>query len=73
MSADRNDQNGAHELLREVATAVSHSTFKTATTAYDNARLDGLCHDGAWEIAIDAMQTHLQALNVKVISAKQMG
>lgn len=39
-----------------LATAVSDEYLKIALTAYENARMDGLCHDGAWECAVDVMQ-----------------
>ncbi len=29
--------------------------LKIALTAYENARIDGLCHDGAWECALTAV------------------
>ena len=31
--------------------------LKIALTAYENARMDGLCHEGAWECAVDAMRS----------------
>lgn len=37
--------------------------LKIALTAYENARMDGLCHEGAWECALDA----LRSLNVAVL------
>lgn len=32
----------------------------TAVEAYETARMDGLCHEGAWEVAISAAR-HLKA------------
>ncbi len=32
----------------------------TALEAYETARMDGLCHEGAWEVAISAAR-HLKA------------
>jgi hypothetical protein len=34
---------------------VEDETLKIALTAYENARMDGLCHEGAWECAITAV------------------
>lgn len=41
----------------ETATAVNQPTIKTALAAYEQARLDGLCHDGAWECALETLQS----------------
>ena len=30
---------------------------KIALIAYENASMDGLCHEGAWECAVDAMRS----------------
>lgn len=45
------------ERLYQLATAVRDDCFSAAVTAYENASMDGLCHDGAWECALDAMQS----------------
>jgi hypothetical protein len=34
----------------------NHPTIKAALAAYEQARLDGLCHEGAWECALEALQ-----------------
>ena len=44
-----------------LAEAVRKACVQAALNAYENARMDGLCHDGAWEIAVGAMR----ALNVE--------
>ena len=49
-------ENGVEEQLRQLATAVREACFAAALTAYQDARTDGLCHDGAWECAVDAMR-----------------
>lgn len=36
---------------RPIAAAVTDPCLQAALAAYENARLDGLCHDGAWECA----------------------
>jgi hypothetical protein len=40
-----------------LATAVRDACVQTALTAYENASMDGLCHEGAWECAVDAMRS----------------
>lgn len=44
----------------DLASAIRDACVKAALDAYENARMDGLCHDGAWEVAVGAMR----ALNV---------
>ena len=39
-----------------LADAVRQACIEAALTAYETARTDGLCHEGAWECAIDAMR-----------------
>jgi hypothetical protein len=31
--------------------------IETALAAYEQARLDGLCHDGAWECALETVRS----------------
>lgn len=40
-----------------LAEAVRQACIEAAQTAYEDARLDGLCHEGAWECAVDAMRS----------------
>lgn len=40
-----------------LANAVRHACIKTALAAYEDARMSGLCHEGAWECAVDAMRS----------------
>jgi hypothetical protein len=40
-----------------LATAVRDACVQTALTAYEAASMDGLCHEGAWECAVDAMRS----------------
>lgn len=37
------------------ATAVNDSSYQIAFAAYENARMDGLCHEGAWECAVEVL------------------
>jgi len=57
MTSNANHENNAvHEQLWRLATAVRDSCFSAAVTAYEDASTDGLCHDGAWECALEAMR-----------------
>jgi hypothetical protein len=38
-------------------TTVNHPTIKAALAAYEQARLDGLCHEGAWECALEMFRS----------------
>jgi hypothetical protein len=57
----------AHQQLWEVATAVQEACYAAAVTAYENASIDGLCHEGAWECAVDAMRAAMRTVNVDAI------
>ena len=46
-----------------LAEAVRQACIKTALAAYEDAAMNGLCHEGAWECAVEAMR----ALDVTVI------
>jgi hypothetical protein len=45
-----------HQELWALATAVPDACFTAAVSAYENARIDGLCHEGAWEIAVETIR-----------------
>ena len=62
------DEMSRHEDVRdmatvELATVIRDACVKAALDAYENARMDGLCHEGAWEVAVGAMRN----LNVERI------
>ena len=58
----------AHHHLREIAALIEDACYQAGVTAYENARMDGLCHEGAWECAVEAMRSlDFQALVAKVI------
>jgi hypothetical protein len=40
----------------ELAEAVRQACIAAALRAYEEAGLSGLCHDGRWEYAVDAMR-----------------
>lgn len=39
----------------EMDRAVSEARVQASIAAYENARADGLCHEGAWECALGVM------------------
>lgn len=40
----------------KLAEAVRKACIDAALTAYDDGAMSGLCHEGAWECAVDAMR-----------------
>ena len=42
---------------RRIAEAVRAACVATAEASYERAAADGLCDEGAWEVAIDAMRS----------------
>ena len=42
---------------RRIAEAVRAACIATAQASYERAAADGLCDEGAWEVAIDAMRS----------------
>lgn len=43
--------------LTTLVEAVRQACIEAALAAYEDARLNGLCHAGAWECAVDAMRS----------------
>ena len=41
---------------RQIAEAVRQACIEAALCAYEDAGLSGLCHEGRWAYAIDAMR-----------------
>ena len=40
-----------------VAEALKRACIETALAAYEDAKIRGLCHEGAWECAIEALRS----------------
>jgi hypothetical protein len=40
-----------------VAEALKRACIETALAAYEDAKVRGLCHEGAWECAIEALRS----------------
>lgn len=45
--------------LNSTSTLQQQIALESAAAAYRSARSDGLCHDGAWECAVDALHAVL--------------
>ena len=69
MTATASDVNDQATL--ELATAVRDACVRAALDAYENARMDGLCHEGAWEVAVGAIHALDVERVVKDVSAGQ--
>ncbi len=41
----------------QLAEAVREACVQAALARYQEARMDGLCHEGAWECALDAVRS----------------
>jgi hypothetical protein len=62
----------------QIAEGVRQACIEAALRAYDDAGLSGLCHEGRWEYAIDAMRALplrplLQALRATQGGAEDAG
>lgn len=55
-SKAKHEEDAIHEQLWWLATVVRDSCFSAAVIAYEDASTDGLCHEGAWECALEAMR-----------------
>jgi hypothetical protein len=53
------NHNEVSKELRAVAEKIRTAYLETALTSYEDAAANGLCAQGAWECAVDAMR-HLE-------------
>jgi hypothetical protein len=51
---------------QRIAEAVRAACVRAALEAYEQAGLDGLCHEGAWEAAIEG----IRALDVRAVAER---
>lgn len=54
------NQNNKTVTLSEpqrLAEAIRDACIQAALTGYNDASMSGLCHEGAWECAVDAMRS----------------
>jgi len=42
---------------QKIAEAVRHACIDAALEAYEDAQVRGLCREGAWEVAIEAVRS----------------
>jgi len=47
----------------QLAETIRAACIQAALAGYEDASMSGLCHEGAWECAVDA----IRSLNIKVI------
>ena len=57
------------DLAQEIALAVRDACFQLAASRYEDATMSGLCHEGALEVALDA----IRSLDVAPIVASLTG
>jgi len=50
-------ENQASSSYLNTADLIRKECIKAAIEAYETATQDGVCHEGAWECAIDAMRS----------------
>jgi hypothetical protein len=50
-------QNNLSDEQCRLAEAVRQACLQAALAGYEDARMSGLCYEGAWECAIDAIRT----------------
>ncbi|MGA9032295.1 MAG: hypothetical protein WB402_07260 [Sulfuricaulis sp.] len=53
------------DLKRRVAETVRDACLKAAREAYENGGISGLCEEGRWECALDA----IRSLDIEVVIA----
>ncbi len=56
---DRDQQNEEVRLQeqRQLAEAIRQACLQAALAGYEDASISGLCHEGAWECAIDSIRS----------------
>ncbi len=56
---DRDQQNEEVRLQeqRHLAEAIRQACLHAALAGYEDASMSGLCHEGAWECAIDSIRS----------------
>jgi hypothetical protein len=54
-----------HEIKQRLAEAVRQACLKAAREGYENAGISGLCEEGRWECAVDA----IRALDIEAVIA----
>lgn len=62
-------ETSLEKLGRQVATAVKFECLQAALDGYESAKMSGLCHEGAWEVAID----HVRAVDIEAVLRRLPG
>jgi hypothetical protein len=60
VNSEQKNLREAHSLTEvdlPLATAVRDACVQAALAAYEDAAMSGLCHEGAWECAVDAIRS----------------
>jgi hypothetical protein len=57
MKLNNSTENELTVEQRRLAETVRQVCLQAALAGYEDARISGLCHEGAWECAIDAIRT----------------
>ncbi|MHB8534958.1 MAG: acetyltransferase [Sulfuricaulis sp.] len=57
------------DMKRRIAEAVREACLKSARAAYENAGISGLCEEGRWECAVDA----IRALDIETLIGAMPG
>lgn len=53
-----NDPTLQAHLQQEMEEVEDTAVLQAALRAYHNARIDGLCHEGAWECALEVLRLY---------------
>lgn len=71
MTANLHEEEIIQAQLERIATVGQKANLAAAMTAYQNARADGLCRDGAWECALQTLRaTDIKSQSVKRSDAR---
>ena len=54
------------DIKRRIAEAVREACWSAARKAYEDAGISGLCEEGRWECALDA----IRALDIEIVIAE---
>ena len=66
------DESATSAAQRQLAEAVRDACLRAALDAYEGALTDGLCAEGAWEVAVGVMQSLDVAGLVREVDGREM-
>lgn len=61
--ADTPHDREYERLRRRLAEVVGEEHADEAARAYEEASIQGLCHEGAWEVAVDRVTVHRETVD----------